>query len=188
MIKAIVFDCFGVLTTEGWFALLKKYFVYAPDKLRQAQDLLKQFDRGSITHTMFIQQLSDLAKIKPEQVSKYVYNNVANEELFDYIAQKLKPRYKIGMLSNAGGDWLNELFTPRQAALFDAVVLSYQTSYMKPEPEIYQLICEKLGVKSHETVFVDDVERHVSGGAAIGMHAVWYKNFSQMQKELEALL
>lgn len=36
----------------------------------------------------------------------------------------LKPDYKIGFLSNAGANWLDELFIWQQA--FDEVVLSYQ--------------------------------------------------------------
>jgi len=50
---------------------------------------------------------------------------VPNTELLEFIRDELKPRYKIGFLSNVGDDLMDVLFTDEQQALFDDVVLSF---------------------------------------------------------------
>ena len=39
---------------------------------------------------------------------------------------------------------------------FDTVIFSYVTGYVKPEPEIYQIALDSLGVTAEESIFVGD--------------------------------
>ncbi|HLZ15317.1 MAG TPA: HAD-IA family hydrolase, partial [Candidatus Saccharimonadales bacterium] len=159
MIRAIVFDCFGVLATDGWLPFKERYFGHDTQKFAAASDLGRAADAGLIDFDEFIGQVSALAQVTDLDARSQIEHNVPNDALFAYIRDALKPKYKIGMLSNAGADWLHELFTPEQVALFDAVALSYEIGVLKPAPRAYEVIAERLGVTPEACVFVDDQER-----------------------------
>lgn len=187
MIKAIIFDCFGVLTTDGWLVFKNHYFKQDQSLFRKATGLNEQVNSGAIKYEEFISEVAKMASILANEVHHKIDNNVANDELFDYI-KTLKPRYKIGMLSNAASNWLDELFAKGQVALFDAIVLSYESGVIKPEEQSYQTVAERLGAQPNECVFIDDQEKHCEGARAVGMQAILYEDFEQMKTELEALL
>ena len=186
MLKAIIFDCFGVLTSDGWLPFAEKHFGHDAELKKQAHDLNKQVDSGFLSYDEFVKQVAELARVPVTEAYADIENNVANERLFSYI-QTLKDTYKIGMLSNAGANWLHELFSAEQAALFDAVVLSFEIGTVKPDPRAYHTVCDKLGVSPEEAVFIDDIERYATGAKDIGMHAICYKNVDQVIAELELL-
>ncbi len=187
MIKAIIFDCFGVLVTEGWLAFKNEYFGHDKKLLETASDISGRTDAGLISHEEAVRATAALAGITPEEFTKRVFTNVPNEPLFNYI-RELKNNYKIGVLSNAGGNWLSDMFTPDQIALFDVVNLSYESGFVKPDRRAYILVAERLGVKPEECIFVDDIESQLRGASATGMKAVLYKNFEQTKADLEKLL
>ena len=92
------------------------------------------------------------------------------------------------MLSNSSANWLDELFTPEDINLFDDIILSYEVRVTKPDPRIYRLAAERLGVETKQSVLVDDVKRYVEGAETVGMQAIWYRDFGQMKTELEMIL
>jgi putative hydrolase of the HAD superfamily len=188
MIKAIIFDCFGVLTTESFDAFRKEYFADKPDKRQQANQTMDRLNAGQIGYKEFLQRLAGLSGLSEEKIEQYLSQNTANKPLFDYIRRQLKPKYKIGVLSNAGSNWLNELFVKEDVQLFDDAVLSYEHRIVKPQPEIFDLAAQRLGVRMEECVFVDDHQSHCHGAVKAGMYAVWYQNFEQMRKDLEKIL
>jgi len=85
--------------------------------------------------------------------------------------------YRIGLVSNCFG---NEAHWPGEFELdhcFDAMVLSCEVGMVKPEPGIYQLAADQLGVAPAECVFVDDVPSYVAGAMAVGMTGVRINRF-----------
>jgi len=188
MIKAVIFDCFGVLTTEGFKAFCAKYFAGQPEKRAEAQDLMDQANLALMSHQEFVKRLAKLSEVAPQIVHDYLNSNQPNEQLFDYIRQKLKSKCKIGMLSNASSNWLSELFAHEDILLFDDIILSYEAGMTKPDPEIYKLSAKRLGVEVKECVLIDDVDRYCEGAKTVGMQAILYKDFDQMKTDLEAIL
>jgi epoxide hydrolase-like predicted phosphatase len=188
MIKAIIFDCFGVLTTEGFGLFRDKYFASAPEKRIQANKLMDELNEGKLEYEGFIKGLIELSEASEEVVKDYMTRNKSNKLLFDLIRTDLKPKYKIGLLSNAGDNWLKELFDQEDIELFDDIVLSYELGVIKPDPKIYEIAASRLKVEPNECIFIDDNQRHCSGGAAAGMKTICYQNFWQIKKELETLL
>lgn len=184
-VQAIIFDCFGVLVTESWLAFKEEYFGNDPDRSEQAAQLLKRADRGHITHQQFIQDIAALAGITPQSVERYLDRNSANKALFKLIGEKLKPHFKIGMLSNAADDWLTDLFTEEQLQLFDAVALSYTSGVTKPNTAAYHHIAQALQVPAEECIFIDDQERHCKGAQKAGMHAILYTDVNSLVSQLE---
>jgi putative hydrolase of the HAD superfamily len=187
MTKAIIFDCFGVLTTEGWLPFKAKHFSHDPELSKQATDLNKQANAGLISFDDLVEKVAKLAKVPAGKVAKAIDVNVPNDPLLGYIAE-LKPRYKIGMLSNAADNWLDKLFSPKQVGLFDAISLSYEAGFLKPHPVAYESIADKLGVALDECIFIDDQERHCAGAREAGMRAIRYESFDQLKSELEKIL
>lgn len=188
MIRAVVFDCFGVLTTDAWLPFKKKHFGHDHALAQQATDLNKQVDAGLASYKDFINGVAEMAGISAEQARRDIEDNSANAALFDYIARDLKPSYKIGMLSNAGENWLGDLFAPEQAKLFDAVSLSCDTGFIKPDRRAYQSIADALNVQLEECVMIDDMERFCVEARDIGMQAIVFRNTEQAIRDIARLL
>ena len=187
MIKAIIFDCFGVLTTDGWLPFKRRHFGDSPELHRRATDLNRQVDSGNIGYADFITGVAKLAGVSLVDAKRSIEDNVANKPLFGLI-KSLKPQYKIGFLSNAGSNWVSELFSPEQASMFDAISVSSETGFVKPDRQAYLEIAEKLGVEAGECVFVDDQPRYCEAAKDAGMKAIEYRDFEQFKAELEAAL
>ena len=80
---------------------------------------------------------------------------------------------KVGLISNCTADvptvWPETLFPP----LFDAAVFSATAGLVKPDPAIYELVLDALGVEPHEAMFVGDGANDELGGAQrVGMRPV----------------
>ena len=187
MIKAIIFDCFGVLASDGWLPFKAKHFTSDSILLEQAIVLNKHVDAGVISYDDFIGSVASLANVPEAEARSAIKHNIRNDALFDYIRDQLKPTYKIGLLSNAAEDRLTEMFQADQVALFDATVLSYQIGAIKPDPVTYQTIADRLGIDISECVFIDDQPKYCEGAALAGMTAIHYQSLEQMKLELTQL-
>lgn len=187
MIKAVIFDCFGVLSTDAWLPFKSRYFGDNPELFEEASSLSKQSDAGLISYQDFIAGVAKLAGMPVEQAHREIEGTAPNDPLFDYIAG-LKPHYKIGFLSNASGNLLSMLFSPLQAAMFDAVAISYEIGYVKPDERAYEEIARRLDVPVEECVFVDDREGHCTGAREAGMQAVWFHDNEQTIADLNSIL
>ncbi len=187
MIKAVIFDCFGVLVGDGWHPFKKRYFADEPEKDAEASRLNVLSNKGLLSYTDFLEGVGKLAGISAYQVMKELNQNPPNTQLFDYI-RTLKPNYKIGMLSNAAENWLSTLVGKENEALFDAVVLSYDIGHNKPSPEAYQKAARALGVNVDECVFIDDIESYVVAAEHAGMKGVLYRTPEDTIADITAAL
>ncbi len=173
--------------SDGWLPFKARYFADNPDLALRATLLNKDVDTGRARYDDFIREMANMANLDESVARQQIENNIPDEKLFVYI-RALKQKYKIGLLSNAGANWLNEIFLPDQVALFDVVALSCDMGVAKPDPQAYEIIAEKLGLPTKECVFVDDQPKYVDGAKAAGMRALLYSDVGQLQRELEALL
>jgi len=187
MIKAIIFDCFGVLVTDSWNVFLDKYFKNNIQSRIEASKLMDLANEGSISNRSFIKGVGTLAGLDEQTTEEELSGNRPNLGLFEFI-DDLKPKFKIGMLSNVSADLLDRLFSPEQLDKLDASVLSYEVKANKPEPITYETIAKKLGVMPKECIFVDDVQAYVEGASRIGMHAIQYKELDQVLSDVNGLI
>lgn len=189
MIKAVVFDCFGVLTKDLW----REFTESLPpgEGVRRAKELNHQYDAGLITLREFIQQVHEATGRDPRTVETVFINEepVKNLELLDYIRELKKRGYKIGMLSNIATNWVRDYFlTSEEQTLFDNMTFSFEVGTTKPDPRIYEQALAKLGARAQESVFVDDVDRYCAAAETLGMKAILYKTFPKMKSEMESVL
>jgi putative hydrolase of the HAD superfamily len=71
--------------------------------------------------------------------------------------------------------------------LFDVIVISGEVGLRKPEPAIYALTAERLGLAPGTCVFVDDLGPNVRGAVAAGMVGIRHASAEQTIAELETL-
>jgi HAD superfamily hydrolase (TIGR01509 family) len=188
MIKAIIFDCFGVLASDGWLPFRQAHFGNQPELLARAIALNKKVDAGILDYDDFIEGIAALANVSIRDTHRQIEGNVPDVELLGFIQNELKSKYKIGMLSNVSDNWLETMFSPEQVALFDATVLSYELGVIKPDPLTYRTIAARLGVQDDECIFIDDQIKYCQGAEAVGMQAIWFENFEQFKAKIEPLL
>lgn len=181
MIKAIIFDCFGVLTTDLW----KEFVSTLPDNQKNsARDFNHLYNASLITKEEFNNKILELTGVIPGIDKSTELGTNKNIQLLQYI-KKLKQKYKIGILSNIASNWITASFlTTDEQALFDSITLSYEVRLTKPDSEIFRIACKRLAVEPSETIMIDDIEQYCESAQSIGMQAICYKNFAQMQSEL----
>jgi len=68
------------------------------------------------------------------------------------------------------------------------VVISGEVGLRKPDPAIYALAAERLGLSAEEIVFVDDLGPNVRAAVAVGMVGVRHVEVGATVAELEVLL
>jgi putative hydrolase of the HAD superfamily len=76
----------------------------------------------------------------------------------------------------------------RLAELFDAVIESAVVGLRKPDPRIYALALERLGVAAPEVVFLDDIGRNLKPARALGMHTIKVDGEAQALADLARAL
>lgn len=187
MIRAIVFDCFGVLASDGWLPYKARHFGQDAELMLRATLLNKAVDAGELSYDEFIVEVAKLANLPEEAAREQIENNIPDTKLFDYI-RELKKDYKIGLLSNAGANWLTDIFTQEQVALFDAVALSFDMGVIKPDSRAYETIADRLGVQPTECIFIDDQPRYVEGAERVGMTGILYADCEQLQEDLPTVI
>jgi FMN phosphatase YigB (HAD superfamily) len=139
MIRALIFDCFGVFFTDPVFAYMRDPQT-PPEKAEALHALDEQAARGTLAKTGFIKQAAGLLARPEKEIERQFFHGFdRNQQLLDFVQQARK-QYKIALLSNIGGDMMDDFFSPSdRQALFDVVILSGDVKMAKPDPEIFEL-------------------------------------------------
>src|SRR3989344_234351 len=153
--KGIIFDFFGVISSEVapfWFA---KYFLQ-----EQIGELKEKYappaDRGEISYKQFIDQIARVASASPEDVKKEWDNLVViNENVIAFI-KKAKSIYKIGLLSDAPAEFLRGILHAHNLeSLFDEIVIFIDDNVNNIK------LAEQLGIKGYEYDSTKDLAHSV---------------------------
>ncbi len=189
MIKAVIFDCFGVLSNANlWHEFLGD--LSDPEQIEKVKELNQHCDAGVITRDDFFNGVKQVTgKVLHDVESLDSTESLKNNRLISYISELKKAGYKIGLISNTGSNWISESFLSQdELVLFDAMILSFEVGVTKPNPEIYEIACERLAIKPDEGVFIDDIEDYCEAARTEGLKAIHYKNYAQIKTDLEQLL
>jgi putative hydrolase of the HAD superfamily len=198
VIRAVVFDIGGVLeitpdlgVDRRWEARLG---LPAGEIAERTADVWTGGALGTITLDDVHLALMDRLGLDEQRLTAFMadvwreYVGSANTELIEY-ARGLRPRYLTGILSNSFvGAREREQAAYGFEELVDDIVYSHEAGMAKPDPRIYALVCERLGARPGETVFLDDVGQNVAGARDVGIHAVHYRDNAQAIAEIEKLL
>ena len=114
--------------------------------------------------------------------------DIIDMELINYI-RGLRDHYQTALLSNAWDNLRQALETRWKIAdAFDVIIISAEVGLAKPDPRIYQLTLERLGVAADEAIFVDDFERNIEAANKIGIHGVLFRTVEQAREEIEQII
>ncbi len=131
-------------------------------------------------------------KLLPDQVAEFQQAFWAGDqldaELVTYV-RALRPQYRSALLSNAWSD-LRQFLTEQLliADAFDELIISAEVRLCKPDPRIFQLAVERLGVMPDEAVLIDDLEANIRAAAECGLHTIRFLNSHHVCAALEELL
>jgi HAD superfamily hydrolase (TIGR01509 family) len=188
MIKALIFDCFGVLyphASGDFFERNKNLF---GNNSSVMDKLNLQIDLGEITRADLFKRLEEITGIDADKIkAEYDQKTIADQALVEFI-RKLKPLYKIGLLSNAGKEEIDIIYRDKLDDLFDATAVSYEVKSVKPDPEIFLICAQRLNLKPEQCVFVDDSPMNIEAARKLGMKTVLYPNFGSIPKDLASYL
>ena len=123
-----------------------------------------------------------------EFIQEFWAGDDLDADLYSFI-KDLRSKYKTGLLSNA---WSNarSVVDSRYHILdiFDVLIFSAEVHLAKPDPRIYQLILDKLGVQAAEAIFVDDFQENIDAANVLGMHGVRFENSHQARQVVMQIL
>ncbi len=186
MIKAIIFDCFGVLLQrEG-----HEFYKSNPDKeiLKQVIKLEVQADLGEITEKEFNTQVAELVGTTAAKVRAETTQYARNQELLNF-AEELSSEYKVSVLTNVSRDTIGHFFSSdEQKNMFDDMVISSEVGMVKPDPEIFALAARRLALRPQECIFIDDTAINCQAAAESGIKAVVYLGNKHTIKTVKTLI
>jgi putative hydrolase of the HAD superfamily len=154
-------------------------------------------ERGEITEAEFLTRLGHgLAAELGRDVSlvgfgaRLLEGLDPNQELFDRFAALRRERdLRFALCTNNVREW-EPLWRSKLPIdeVFDVVVDSAFVGTRKPEPEIYAITLERLGLPAEACIFLDDLELNVEAAREAGMHGIVYRDTAKAITDLEALL
>lgn len=195
MIRNVVFDMGGVLIRFDRRRFMQRQGVGPQDEAILMREVFQsvewaRLDRGSLTEEQAAERIA--ARV-PERLrgaaEKLIFHwdrPIEPIEGMDALAGELKAGgYGVYLLSNAS--LRHPEYWPRVPASrwFDGVVVSAQEGLVKPQPEIYRLLCERFGLAAGECFFIDDKAANVEGACFAGMSgAVFHGDVAELRAKL----
>lgn len=188
-VEAIIFDVFGVLITDALFHISDKLKTSDPGGFEEIRSLVHATSRGLTDRETSNQRIAEILDIGLDDYKRQINEGeVRNTQLLDYI-KELRKSYKTAILSNISNGGIYHRFSKDELAEhFDAVVASGDEGFAKPEPEIYEIAADRLGVRLDACVFTDDIPAFCEAARSVGMRAVHYQDFDSFKRQLEKLL
>ena len=190
MIKAIIFDCFGVFYVNVSQQLASIAAKRSPQAGVEFEKLIALDDTGNIGEDGFNKRAAELTGLPLLEVKRrYAKLSLQRDNVMLGLVLELKAHYKTGLLTNLRPGMVNTLLTQKEMTkYFDDIVVSSDVGLVKPEPGIYQLICQRLGVRPDEAVFIDDTDINCRGAEQVGMRAIRFVSYGELKKELQVVL
>jgi epoxide hydrolase-like predicted phosphatase len=206
-IEAVVSDFGGVLTTPlmNFFARFQDDAGIPLDALGKAMARiadeqgfhpLYELEKGKLSEPRFVALLEQATSAElGRQVhlhglaDAYWSDLDTNDAMVAYLRSVRERGYRLALLTNNVREW-----EPRWRAmvpvdeLFELVVDSAFVGTRKPDPGIYELTLDRLGLAAEQCVFIDDIEVNCEAAQRLGMHAVWFRDTEQAIADVDAAL
>jgi putative hydrolase of the HAD superfamily len=206
-LRAVISDFGGVLTTPLFnaFAAFQDEVGISSETLGEAMQArvdadeampLFQLERGEISEADFLEILSeDLEPIIGHRPHLHGFRQTffaalaPNEQMIGLMRELSRSGLKMAMLTNNVREWepLWRSMLPVDE-IFETIVDSAFVGARKPEPRIYELTLERIGMPAEACLFVDDVEVNCEAAAAAGITAVHFRDNEQAIPEIRAAL
>ena len=190
--KAVIFDLFGTLVdnfkTSEYLQVLADMsavlYTPAPGFSKLWRDTF--YMRTDGTHKTHEESILYICHELGTKVSEEQVNQAAVIRL-GYTIKTLKPRadtiptinkikemgYKVGLISDCSPETPKAWPVTPFKGIFDVTIFSCEAGVKKPDPRIYQMACDQLGVKPEDCLYVGDGSSHeLTGALKAGMAPV----------------
>lgn len=195
-IKAVVFDLGGVLLEPAVLQMITSLSNELGIERRQLVGFFKEHEedrlRGNVSEILIFEKAENKFDIKIEYktmlwLKTYQKYFKMRAEMFEVVSFLIRRKCKVGLLSNIDKATA-EYIRYNMPLLFDEVVFSCNTGFIKPERQIYEMVLNKLQIFSEHVIMIDDRIENIEGAEAIGMQGILYTNFIQFKNDLEKYL
>lgn len=205
-IQAVIWDFGGVITTSPFEAFnsfeaengLPKDFIRSVNATNPQNNAWAQVESSSVSVDEFDRLF--------EEESGALGHPVSGRRVLDMLSGAVRPRmvevlkrckqsFAVACITNnintgrgpsMAASATRKQETERVMALFDLIVESSVEGIRKPDPRIYQLTCDRLGVAPDACVFLDDLGINLKPARALGMHTIKVLSEDQAINDLQA--
>jgi len=154
------------------------------------RQLLFDLELGKLDEPEFETKFAELLGLKPERadglIDRLFGGMKPDRDMEMAVVMAKRQGIKTGLISNSWGSNRYEL--DRFPELFDGWVISGEEGMRKPDPEIYALGAERIGLPPEDCVFVDDLPGNLKPARAMGMATVHHTTAAETIPQLEQLL
>ncbi len=204
MIEAVLWDFGGVLTTSPFEAFnrfeqergIPADFIRTINATNPESNAWAHFESSQIT----LDEFNDAFAIESEAAG----HRITGREVVALLSGDIRPRmvnvlkhckehFGIACITNNVKSGSGPGMAPdadratrvqNVMSLFDLVVESSVEGIRKPNPRIYQITCERLGVAPENSVFIDDLGINLKPARALGMATIKVLDEDQAIREL----
>lgn len=197
MIDTIISDMGQVVlhfNNRLFFRKMTQYTNRSEEEIRAVThahiEIVDLFDKGKIRPEEFYQKAKTglEAEVSYEDFFAAYCDVFAVNPLTLGILKKLKPKYKLILLSNT--DIVRFSYIKRkfpELLIFDGYVLSFDYGLMKPDPRVYTAALELAGSKPERAVFIDDIQENIDGAERVGIKGLLFTPEIDLEKALRDL-
>jgi epoxide hydrolase-like predicted phosphatase len=197
-IRALVFDFGGVLANLGDMPGQRKWeqqlglsqgelFTLVLDSDISHRAMIGEVDEERVWEHFATHLNLDTNQLEELRRDFWMGERV-NQELLQFIAE-MAPHYRTAVLSNAWSGARQEFVEVFGLdELFDMIIISAEEGVAKPDPRMYFLTAQRLGIPPGEAIFVDDMLENVKAARAAGMKSVHFKDAAQTIAEIRRIL
>ncbi len=185
-----------MLTTPVWdsFEAFCRREGLEPDAIRtlfrtdpEALALLRKLETGELSEGEFESRFGErLGLERPEKLIDSLFEGMKPLDVMVSAVRDLRlAGLRTGLVSNSWstGHYDRDLL----GQLFDAVLISGELGMHKPQPEIFRLAAERVGVEPEACLFVDDLSENCEGAEAVGMTAIRHRDPAETISRLSEL-
>ena len=197
--SGLLLDFGGVLTSNVFesFEAFCRAEELAPDLVRdafrnddQGRQLLFDLELGKLEDADFERRFAALLGLAPERaeglIERLFGGMKADRTMEMAVVMAKRQGVRTGLISNSWGAGRYEL--DRFPEMFDGWVISGEEGVRKPDPAIYALGAERIGLTPEDCVFVDDLKGNLKPARAMGMATVHHVTAGETIPQLEDLL
>ena len=146
---------------------------------------------GEITEEEHWRQVMKTLKLPaddyPRIQQEFFGGDIVDRTLLNFL-RTLKPKYKVGLISNAWSGLRAYIEREKFEDVFDVMIISAEVGAAKPAEAIFRLALDQLGVSPNEAVFVDDFLVNIEACKKLGMKGILFKDSESAMQELKDLL
>ena len=203
MIEAVIWDFGGVFTSSPFEAFarfesqrgLPADIIRRTNALNHWENAWAKFERAEVDLETFdelfaAESLALGAEVRGKDVLPLLSGDL-RPEMVDAL-RIIKSRFKTGCITNnlpanaIGSASGRSLYIAEVMALFDHIIESAKIGLRKPDPQIYRMMADTLGVDPVNCIYLDDLGVNLKPAREMGMRTIKVVNSAQALAELEA--